>query len=451
MLLASINLNKRLGADGPDGARARFAAWLRAHDVAVIVAQEPYKPADRRPPLLHGYVFAGGDGHLATWVREDIAAPAVSAPTAWAQRVELGWLTVLQVHLDAYTSGARTAQLGELAAMASAEGGRPLLICGDFNLAPRPQDGLYDGEVSGFTADTERKALQHLLRSAWLVDTTRPDGEDEAKFTFERLFTGKLSRFRCDLALLSDHLAAGVSVTTRDEVRTGPEAFTDHSALLLDLPLTPEAAEPDDVLFAISDLTGKQPAAAGARPYQPHKTAMSRQGASPAARAVTGHLTGPLGVRTVLDHGCGRGADVAHYRAAGLESDGYDPHEGFGWPRPEREGYDLVTQMFVLNVLPDPGARIRALQDAAAFVRPGGHVVVVTRSPEEITKAAAGGTWTAHHDGFWSSEGKGTFQRGISAAETTALARHAGLVLAAGSAGLSLPGVSHVVLVKPES
>ncbi|MFE5771381.1 methyltransferase domain-containing protein [Streptomyces sp. NPDC056485] len=445
MLLASINLNKRLGADG---ARARFAAWLRAHDVAVIVAQEPYKPADRRPPLLPGYVFAGGDGHLATWVREDIAAPAVSAPTGWAQRLELGWLTVLQVHLDAYTSAARTTQLGELAALAAAEGGRPLLICGDFNLAPRPQDGLHDGEVSGFTADTERKALQHLLQTAWLVDTTGTDGE--AEFTFERLFTGKLSRFRCDLALLSDHLAAGVPVAARHEVRTGPQAFTDHSAMLLDLPLTLEVAEPDDVLFAISDLTGKQPAAAGARSYQPHKTAMSRQAASPAARAVTGHLTGPLGVRTVLDHGCGRGADVAHYRAAGLDADGYDPHEGFGWPRPERDGYDLVTQMFVLNVLPDPGARIRALQDAAAFVRPGGHVVVVTRSPEEITKAAAGGSWTAHHDGYWSSEGKGTFQRGISAAETAALARHAGLAPATGAAGLTLPGVSHIVLVKSE-
>lgn len=445
MLLLSINLNKRLGADG---ARARFAAWLRTHDVAVIVAQEPYKPADRRPPLLPGYVLAGGNGHLATWVREDIATPTVSAPTGWAQRVELGWLTVLQVHLDAYTSAARTTQLGELATLAAAEGGRPLLICGDFNLAPRPQDGLYDGEVSRFTADTERKALQHLLQTAWLVDTTSADRE--AEFTFERLLTGKLSRFRCDLALLSDHLTAGVPVAARHEVRTGPAAFTDHSAILLDLPLTPEAAEPDDVLFAISDLSGKQPAAAGTRAYQPHKTAMSRQTASPAARAVTGHLTGPLGVRTVLDHGCGRGADVAHYRAAGLDADGYDPHEGFGWPRPDQDGYDLVTQMFVLNVLPDPGARIRALQDAAAFVRPGGHVVVVTRSPDEIAKAAAGGSWTAHHDGYWSSEGKGTFQRGVSAAETTALARHAGLAPAAGAAGLPLSGVSHIVLVKPE-
>lgn len=151
--------------------------------------------------------------------------------------------------------------------MAAAEGGRPLLICGDFNLAPRPQDGLYDGEVSEFTADTERKALQHLLQSAWLVDTTGADGE--AKFTFERLFTGKLSRFRCDLALLSDHLAAGVPVAARHEVRTGPEAFTDHSAILLDLPLTLEVAEPDDILFAISDLTGKEPVAAGVRSYHP--------------------------------------------------------------------------------------------------------------------------------------------------------------------------------------
>ncbi|MGW7063586.1 hypothetical protein ACWGHM_34515 [Streptomyces sp. NPDC054904] len=58
---------------------------------------------------------------------------------------------------------------------------------------------------------------------------------------------------------------------------------------------------------------------------------MSRQTPSPAARAVTGHLTGSLGVRTVLDHGDGRGADVAHYRATGLDADGYDPHEGFGW------------------------------------------------------------------------------------------------------------------------
>ncbi|MFJ9343785.1 methyltransferase domain-containing protein [Streptomyces sp. NPDC101733] len=220
----------------------------------------------------------------------------------------------------------------------------------------------------------------------------------------------------------------------------------------MDLALTLEAAEPDDVLFALGDLPGEHSAATAAvRAYQPHKTAMSRQGPSPAARAVTGHLAGPLGIATILDHGCGRGADVTHYRASGIDADGFDPHDGFGWPRPARDGYDLVTQMFVLNVLPDPWSRIRALQDAAAFARPGGHVLVVTRSPEEITKAAAGGGWAAHHDGYWSSEGKGTFQRGIGTEEAAALARRAGLRPVTGATALPLPGVSHILLTKPES
>lgn len=40
--------------------------------------------------------------------------------------------------------------------------------------------------------------------------------------------------------------------------------------------------------------------------------------------------SGPLGVSTLLDHGCGRGADVAHYRSAGLDADGYDPYADAG-------------------------------------------------------------------------------------------------------------------------
>ncbi|MEU6219073.1 methyltransferase domain-containing protein [Streptomyces sp. NPDC047022] len=444
MLLASVNLNKRLGASG---ARANLATWLREHGVKIVLAQEPFKPADRTPPTLGGFACAGGGGHLAAWVSEDLAPPAVSSPAPWVQRVELEWLVVLQVHLDAYAGASRAAQLAELATMATAEKGRPLLVCGDFNLAPRPADGLFGEETSTFTTEAERQVLQQLTRVAGLVDTTA----DEAPvFTFERVFNGKPSRFRCDLALLSDHLTATTTVTVDASVRSGPAAFTDHSALLIDLPLTLQAAEPDDVLFALSELTGDGPAAAPARrEYQPHKTAMSRQAPSPASRAVTEHLTGPLSVRSVLDHGCGRGADVAHYRSAGLDAEGFDPHDDFGWPRPERMGFDLVTSMFVLNVLPDPWQRIQALKDAASFARPGGHVVVVTRSPEEITKAAADGGWSVHHDGFWSSHAKGTFQRGITPGEITALARQAGLQPAEGAPVLPLPGVCHAVLTKP--
>ncbi|MFB6529882.1 methyltransferase domain-containing protein [Streptomyces sp. NPDC056399] len=446
MLLASVNLNKRLGAAG---ARSNLAAWLREHRVKVLLAQEPFKPVDRTPPAIGGFAFAGGDGGLAVWVSEDLLRPQVSSPRPWVQRVELEWLVVLQVHLDAYTSTNRAAQLAELREMAVAEQGRPLLICGDFNLAPRPEDGMFGDDPSNFTGEAERTALRHLMQGASLVDTT---ADEVPAFTFERVFSGKLSRFRCDLALLSDHLAATTTVTADASVRTAPGAFTDHSALLLELPVTLEAAEPDDVLFALSDLTGEDVAAPRARKeYQPHKTAMSRQAPSPASRAVTEHLAASLGVRTVLDHGCGRGADVAHYRAAGLEAEGFDPHTAFGWPRPDRAGFDLVTSMFVLNVLPDPWQRIQALRDAASFARPGGHLVVVTRSPDEIAKAAADGGWPAHHDGFWSSESKGTFQRGIDPHEVTALARQAGLAPATSAPTLPLPGVCHAVLLKPEA
>ncbi|MET7778105.1 methyltransferase domain-containing protein [Streptomyces mirabilis] len=444
MLLASVNLNKRLGASG---ARANLAAWLREHAVKIVLAQEPFKPADRTPPVLGGFAFAGGDGHLAAWISEGFAPPAVSTPAPWVQRIELEWLVVLQVHLDAYAGASRATQLTELAAMATAEKGRPLLVCGDFNLAPRPEDGRFGEETSTFTTEAERQVLQQLMQVADLVDAT---AEEVPAFTFERVFNGKPSRFRCDLALLSGHLTETTTVTVDAAVRSGPAAFTDHSALLVDLPLTLQAGEPDDVLFALSELTGDRPAAAPARrEYQPHKTAMSRQVPSPASRAVTEHLTGPLGIRSVLDHGCGRGADVAHYRSAGLEAEGFDPHDDFGWPRPEQTGFDLVTSMFVLNVLPDPWQRIQALKDAASFARPGGHVVVVTRSPEEITKAAADGGWSVHHDGFWSSQAKGTFQRGIAPGEITALARQAGLQPAEGAPVLPLPGVCHAVLTKP--
>ncbi|MFC9797666.1 methyltransferase domain-containing protein [Streptomyces sp. NPDC057695] len=444
MLLASVNLNKRLGAPG---ARSNLAAWLREHGVKAVLAQEPYKPADRTPPVLGGFTFVGGDGHLAVWISEDLAPPTMSSPHTWVQRIDLEWLLILHVHLDAYSSSSRTAQLSELAAMAAAEAGRPLLVCGDFNLAPRPQDGLFGEQASTFTTGVERQTFRHLIEDSQLFDTT---AEETLAFTLERVYAGKPSRFRCDLALLSDHLTATVSVTPDASVRTGPQAFTDHSALLIDVPVTLHRTEPADVLFGLSEITGQDPVSSSQQEYQPHKTAMSRQAPSPASRAVTRHLTQPLNIRTVLDHGCGRGADVAHYRSTGLDAEGFDPHNGFGWPRPEKTGFDLVTSMFVLNVLPDPWQRIKALKDAASFARPGGHIVVVTRSPEEIAKAAADGGWPAHHDGFWSSQSKGTFQRGIESDEITALARQAGLVPAGDALALSLPGVCHAVLAKPE-
>ena len=60
-------------------------------------------------------------------------------------------------------------------------GPRPLLVCGDFNLAPRPSDGLFGEETSQYTTKAERTVLQQLMRVAGLIDTT---ADEVPAFTF---------------------------------------------------------------------------------------------------------------------------------------------------------------------------------------------------------------------------------------------------------------------------
>jgi hypothetical protein len=120
-----------------------------------------------------------------------------------------------------------------------------------------------------------------------------------------------------------------------------------------------------------------------------------------------------------------------HYRAAGLDADDWDPHPGSGWTAKHDRKYDLVANIFVLNVLPDPWQRIQSLQHAAQFVRPAGCLFVVTRSPIDIDPRAASADWPSHHDGYWSSAAKGTFQKGISTEEIITLGQRADLEPAA--------------------
>jgi Methyltransferase domain/Endonuclease/Exonuclease/phosphatase family len=443
--LASINLNKRLGNPA---ARARLMLWLHHHRVDVLLAQEPWKPVDRAPINLAGFTPLGGDGDLFCWVAERFAAPQVTRPDSFVQRLELAWLVVCNTYLDCGSTTARGSQLGRLRKVITAEHGRPTLACGDFNLAPRLVDGLNNGRPSTFNSATDRAPLAELLADAGLVDAT---ASDPPQFTIERQQSGVPSQFRCDLALIPDHLMAAVSVRYDHATRTGEPAFTDHSGILIDAPVTLAPADLDEqnTLFAL--LPEPVDEALSTRVgYQPHKTAMNRARSSPFARTVVDVLVPRLGIASVLDHGCGRGSDVDHYRAAGLDADGWDPHPGFGQTAEPDRQYDLVANVFVLNVLPDPWERIRALQHAARFVRPGGYLFVVTRSPADIDPRAASANWPAHHDGYWSSEVKGTFQKGMPTEEIIALGRRARLRPAAEQALLAgSPAAGQALLVKP--
>ncbi len=421
MRLASINLNKRLGNPA---VRGKLAGWLQEWRVDVLIAQEPWKPPGRDPLSVTGFRHVSGDSRLSAWIAECWETPPSSRPLCFAQRIELSWLVVLNVYLDAYAGAIRSAQLAELADILAVEDGRPVITVGDFNLAPRPADGLNDGQPSSFNNATDRLPFQRLMDAAGLADAT---ADMPPQFTVVRQRSGKLTQFRCDLALIPRHLASGVVVAYDHRTRDRVTGFTDHSAVLIDLPVTLTATADDSgALFSLAEMPGGQelqPAAS----YQPHKTAMARTTPSPFARHVVDVLAPKLCAVTVLDHGCGRGSDVRYYRSRGLDADGYDPHPGFEWTKDSQRAYDLVTQVFVLNVIPDPWQRIQALRHAAQFLQPGGHLLAVTRSPADIASRAAASNWPAHHDGYWSSESKGTFQKGISAEEITALAHIAGL------------------------
>jgi Methyltransferase domain/Endonuclease/Exonuclease/phosphatase family len=442
--LASINLNKRLGNPA---VRTKLSVWLHHHQVDVLVAQEPWKPIGRDPIDLAGFRMIGGDGDLFCWITERFATPSLSRPDSFVQRLELAWLVVCNTYLDCGSNATRGGQLDLLKKIIAAERGRPTLVCGDFNLAPRPVDGLNNGRPSTFNNATDRTPLAALLAETGLVDTT---ATDPPQFTFERRQSGVPSQFRCDLALAPDHLRPMVPVRYDHTPRLGAQAFTDHSAILVDIPVTlaPAVANEQDTLFTLLS-EPIDPALSTLAEYRPHKTAMHRAHASPFARVVVDVLVPRLGIASILDHGCGRGSDVGHYRAAGLEADGWDPHPGFDQTTEPQRQYDLVTSVFVLNVLADPWQRVQALQHAARFVRPGGHLFVVTRSPADIDPRAVSAGWPTHHDGYWSSEVKGTFQKGVPTEEIIALARRAGLYLAAEHALLAeSPAAGQALLTK---
>lgn len=437
--LASINLNKGLRN------RDRFSRllhWLRENEVEILLVQEPSRAAPAEWQHIPGFRWLGGNEKVSTWVEERWSLPDAVQVDGFVQQLRIGYAIVYNAYLDAYSQATRAAQLRRLDELVSSQPLSPTLIVGDFNLAPEAADGLSNGAPSNFNSAVDREPFHHLLTRGGLVDRL---SSATPEFTIERVIGPRNSQFRCDLALISDYWSPDISCRYSHAVRTKEVGFTDHSAILLDIPVELErSGGPEQIRL---DLWDEPVQSSEPQQYCPEKTAMSRTGPSPVAREVTSKLVKALNIHTVLDYGCGRGADVRYYRTQGIEASGYDPHAPFGWSTPSSETFDLVTLVFVLNVLPDPVERIETIAKAAERVSSGGTLLVVARSPAEIDGHAQKSNWTRHNDGYWSSSAKGTFQKGISPLEIELLSRRARLTAHPLTNSLSFgPQVSHLLL-----
>lgn len=115
---------------------------------------------------------------------------------------------------------------------------------------------------------------------------------------------------------------------------------------------------------------------------------------------------------TLLDFGCGRGFDFKRLGQRGIAAYGYDPF--FQKELPSRT-FDVVTMLYILNVIPEEERRKEALKSALSMVSIGGVLFVASRSQKEISREAKKRKWEPHLDGFLTGSGKvRTFQKGIS-------------------------------------
>lgn len=129
----------------------------------------------------------------------------------------------------------------------------------------------------------------------------------------------------------------------------------------------------------------------------PEKTAIHRTSCSRPTRLAVNHniITKDT---TVLDYGCGRGADVAYLNSLGINCVGWDP---FYSPNHTPKKSDVVLLNYVLNVIVAKKERDSTLQKALALTK---HILVVAVRVEKLPVC-----YTPYKDGHLTK--KGTFQK----------------------------------------
>jgi len=114
-----------------------------------------------------------------------------------------------------------------------------------------------------------------------------------------------------------------------------------------------------------------------------HLTAIKRNGASaPLKMFLKNKIFSPTS--SILDYGCGHGADVRELEGLGFNVTGYDPY----WAPIELIASDYITCTYVLNVVPED-QRPEVILKIKNLLKPNGQALITVRrdfSKDYMTK-----------------------------------------------------------------
>jgi exonuclease III len=428
--IVSVNLSKKLRSTKNTHI---IEKWLSDKNADLLFVQEPWERGRKEIVGIQSYLYLGGTDGIGTWIHKRYVPRCTELLKENWQKLTLDSLVIHNVYLSASSSKKRVELLEQLTTQISKEKSSPVLVVGDFNLAPDPEDGLFGKESSKFTSKKERDAFKLLLSTNCLIDSTASKSLEETRvFTFEREMGGKKSCFRCDLALVNESVMDEMKVEYDHSARTGEESFTDHSAILIDIPDSLAGIKPGEV--------------------NSHKTAIPRKNPSLIAKRLSAFVKSrhpDKKINRIFDYGCGKGEDVDFYKKEfGCEVGAWDPYSD-DFPDCPYDKYDIVTCIYVLNVLSDVTERCNTIKRAISYVADNGFLVVATRSVSEIDHEASSKSWTPFNDGYYSSESRGTFQKGIDAEELENYLSNSGLkVKLTTPSEMKVQGAT-VVLIEP--
>jgi exonuclease III len=146
MRIVSANLNHRLGSAS---VHSQIEEWLSSHSPDLFVSQEPCPQSFSAPPELAGFTLLATNVLTSCCAADHHVPPTIVNVTDRWQKIVLDGLIVHNVYLSPYSAKERVELLHGIAEdLASTTD--PVVIVGDFNLAPRPEDGIFGNRPSTF-------------------------------------------------------------------------------------------------------------------------------------------------------------------------------------------------------------------------------------------------------------------------------------------------------------